>query len=58
MCGAARALIELCAEVRDGSGTLLAQGDGTYMVLDSRMAGEMSELARKTGRSDAPEVVP
>ncbi len=51
-------LIELRAEVRDASGTLLAQGDGTYMVLDSRMAGEMSELARKTGRSDAPEVVP
>ena len=51
-------LIELRAEVRDTAGTLLAEGDGTYMVLDERMAGEMSDLARRTGRSDAPEVVP
>jgi acyl-coenzyme A thioesterase PaaI-like protein len=50
-------LMELRAEVRDGAGTLLAEGDGTFMKLDARMAGEMSDLAREAGRSDAPEVV-
>jgi acyl-coenzyme A thioesterase PaaI-like protein len=51
-------LIELRGEVRDSAGALLAEGDGAFMRLDERMAGEMSELARRTGRSDAPEVVP
>ena len=40
-------LIELRAEVRDDGGALLAEGDGTFMKLDERMAGEMSELARE-----------
>jgi uncharacterized protein (TIGR00369 family) len=51
-------LFELRAEVRDGDGDLLAEGDGVFMRLDGGMAAEMSELARRTGRSDAPEVVP
>ncbi len=51
-------LIELRAEVRDSSGELLAEGDGVFMRLDEGMASEMSDLARSTGRSDAPEVVP
>jgi uncharacterized protein (TIGR00369 family) len=50
-------LIEARAEVRDSTGDLLAEGEGTLMTIDPRMAAEMSELARKTGRSDAPEVV-
>jgi uncharacterized protein (TIGR00369 family) len=50
-------LIELRAEVRDPAGRLLAEGDGTFMKLDARMAGEMSGVARETGRTDAPEVM-
>ncbi|MDP9238289.1 MAG: PaaI family thioesterase [Chloroflexota bacterium] len=50
-------LIEARAEVRDTAGALLAEGEGTLMAIDPRIAAEMSELARKTGRSDAPEVV-
>ena len=50
-------LIELRAEVRDPAGELVAEGDGTFMTIDPRMAAEMSDLARQTGRSDAPEVV-
>jgi uncharacterized protein (TIGR00369 family) len=51
-------LIELRAEVRDERGDLLAEGDGVFMRLEEGMASEMSDLARSTGRSDAPEVVP
>jgi len=51
-------LIELRAELRDGQGLLLVEGDGTFMRLDERMAVEMSGLARAAGRGDAPEVVP
>lgn len=50
-------LIEARAEVRDAEGVLLAEGEGTLMTVDPRMAAEMSELARQTGRGDAPEVV-
>ena len=51
-------LIELKAELRDLAGALLAEGDGTFMLLDTRAAAELSELARGAGREDAPEVVP
>ncbi|HYM27013.1 MAG TPA: PaaI family thioesterase [Steroidobacteraceae bacterium] len=51
-------LIELRAEVRDGGGALLAEGDGVFMRLEEGMAAEMTDLARRTGRGDAPEVVP
>lgn len=51
-------LIELRAEVRDSVGKLLAEGDGVFMRLEEDTASEMSELARRTGRADAPEVVP
>jgi uncharacterized protein (TIGR00369 family) len=50
-------LMELRAEVRDEEGTLLAEGDGVFMKLDPSTAGQLSELARQTGRNDAPEVV-
>ncbi len=50
-------LIEARAEVRDANGVLLAEGEGTLMAIDAGMASEMSELARRSGRSDAPEVV-
>ena len=50
-------LIELRAEVRDPDGTLLAEGDGSFMKLDERTASQMSDLARLNGRSDAPEVI-
>ncbi|MEX2246468.1 MAG: PaaI family thioesterase [Dehalococcoidia bacterium] len=50
-------LMELRAEVRDASGEVLAEGEGTFMKLDGRTGSELSELARKAGRSDAPEVV-
>jgi acyl-coenzyme A thioesterase PaaI-like protein len=53
-----RRLIELKAEMRDASGTLLAEGEGTFMLLDTTMAAELSEWARNAGREDAPEVVP
>jgi acyl-coenzyme A thioesterase PaaI-like protein len=51
-------LIELRAEVRDEAGALLADGEGTYMLLDSQTASMLSALARHVGRDDAPEVVP
>jgi acyl-coenzyme A thioesterase PaaI-like protein len=51
-------LIELRAEVRDESGALLADGEGTYMLLDAQTASTLSALARDVGREDAPEVVP
>jgi uncharacterized protein (TIGR00369 family) len=50
-------LIEARAEVRDAAGELLAEGEGTLMTIDPRMAAEMSESARRAGRDDAPEVV-
>jgi len=50
-------LMELRAEVRDGEGTLLAEGDGTFMKLDRRMANELTGLAREAGRDDAPEII-
>ncbi len=51
-------LIELRAEVRDETGTLLADSEGTYMLLDAQTASMLSDLARHVGRDDAPEVVP
>lgn len=50
-------LMELRAEVLGEDGRLLAEGDGVFMKLDGRMAGEMSDLARRNGRDDAPEAV-
>ena len=47
-------LIELRADVRDMRGNLLAEGEGSFMKLDERLAGELSELARDVGRTDAP----
>jgi acyl-coenzyme A thioesterase PaaI-like protein len=47
-------LIELRAEVRDGGSRLLAEGEGTFMKLDERFAGELTDLARDAGRTDAP----
>ena len=49
-------LIELRAEVRDAAGSLLAEGDGTFMKLDQRTASQMNDLARDAGRTDAPIV--
>jgi len=49
-------LIELRAEVRDPGGMLLADGEGTFMKLDDRLAAEMSDVAREIGRTDAPIV--
>ena len=49
-------LIELRGEVRDATGALLAEGEGTFMKLDERMASEMNDLAREAGRTDAPIV--
>jgi acyl-coenzyme A thioesterase PaaI-like protein len=49
-------LIELRGEVRDATGTLLAEGEGTFMKLDERTASDMSDLARDVGRTDAPIV--
>ncbi|HEY7569374.1 MAG TPA: PaaI family thioesterase [Gemmatimonadaceae bacterium] len=49
-------LIELRGEVRDASGALLAEGDGTFMKLDERTAAQMTDLARDAGRTDAPIV--
>lgn len=50
-------LMELRAEVMGENRRLLAEGDGVFMKLDAPLASEMSELARKNGRGDAPEVV-
>ena len=50
-------LMELRAEVLGGDGRLLAEGDGVFMKLDGEMSREMSDLARQTGRDDAPESV-
>jgi acyl-coenzyme A thioesterase PaaI-like protein len=50
-------LMELKAELRDDAGSLLAEADGTFMKLDPRFSGEMSDLARRQGRTDAPEVM-
>ena len=47
-------LLEVRAEVRDPTGELLAEGDGTFMKLDERLAAEMTELALQAGRGDAP----
>jgi acyl-coenzyme A thioesterase PaaI-like protein len=49
-------LIELRGEVRDAKGTLLAEGEGTFMKLDERTASQMTDLARDAGRTDAPIV--
>jgi uncharacterized protein (TIGR00369 family) len=51
-------LIELRAEIRDEAGQLLADGEGTYMLLDTPTASALTALARDAGRDDAPEVVP
>lgn len=51
-----RRLIELRAEVRSREGDLLAEGEGVFMKLDEGAAGELSGLARETGRTDAPPV--
>jgi acyl-CoA hydrolase len=50
-------LMELRAEVHGNNDELLAEADGTFMKLDANFAGEMTDLARKTGRTDAPEVM-
>jgi acyl-coenzyme A thioesterase PaaI-like protein len=50
-------LVEMKAELRSQAGTLLAEADGTFMNLDPTSATEMSDLARRTGRTDAPEVM-
>jgi acyl-coenzyme A thioesterase PaaI-like protein len=50
-------LMELRAEVRDGAGALLAEGDGTFMKLDPGIANELTDLARAVGRDDAPEII-
>lgn len=49
-------LIELRAEVRDTSGALLAEGEGTFMKLDEHTSSQMSGLARESGRTDIPIV--
>ncbi len=49
-------LLELKGEVRDDSGALLAEGEGTFMKLDERLASEMNGLAREAGRTDIPIV--
>ena len=49
-------LIELRAELRDSAGTLLAEGEGSFMKLDESTAAELSGIARDAGRSDAPIV--
>jgi acyl-coenzyme A thioesterase PaaI-like protein len=49
-------LIELRAEVRDATGALLAEGEGTFMKLDQHTASQMNDLARDAGRTDAPIV--
>jgi uncharacterized protein (TIGR00369 family) len=51
-----RRLLELRAELRDSGGTLLAEGEGTFMKLDDRTARELSGIARGAGRTDAPIV--
>jgi uncharacterized protein (TIGR00369 family) len=50
-------LLELRAEVRDPDGTLLADAEGTFMKLDERLAAEMTDLARRDGSTEAPEVI-
>ncbi|HZP55970.1 MAG TPA: PaaI family thioesterase [Dehalococcoidia bacterium] len=47
-------MLELRAEVRDATGVVVAEGDAIFMKLDERMAGELSELAVRVGRDDAP----
>jgi uncharacterized protein (TIGR00369 family) len=49
-------VIELRGEVRDAQGELLAEGEGTFMKLDHRMAADMSGLAADAGRTDIPIV--
>ena len=49
--------MELRAEVSGADGLLLAEGDGVFMRLDAPLSNEMSDLARRNGRDDAPEVV-
>lgn len=49
-------LMELRAEMRDESGALLADGEGTFMKLDDRLSSEMTDIARGAGRTDAPIV--
>jgi len=50
-------LMELRAELKSPDGAVLAEADGTFMKLDGRFAGEMTDLARRAGRTDAPEVM-
>jgi uncharacterized protein (TIGR00369 family) len=47
-------LIELRSEVRNRAGKLLAEAEGSYMKLDERLAGEMTDLARDASRDDVP----
>lgn len=47
-------LMELRGELRDASGLLLADAEGTFMKLDDRLGAEMSDVARSIGRDDAP----
>ena len=49
-------LMELRAEMRDESGVLLADGEGTFMKLEDRLSSEMTDIARDAGRTDAPIV--
>ena len=49
--------LELRAEVLGPDGGLLAEADGTFMKLDAGLSDEMSDFARRSGRSDPPEVV-
>jgi acyl-coenzyme A thioesterase PaaI-like protein len=53
-----RRLLELRAELRDASGELLAEADGTFMKLDEGDAAEMSSIARDAGFNDAPSEGP
>ena len=47
-------LLELRGELRDAAGTLLAEAEGTFMMLDEGLGAEMSDVARRIGREDAP----
>jgi len=50
-------LIECRAEMSVVGGELLAEADGAFMRLDASEGNQLSELARRAGRNDAPEVV-
>lgn len=50
-------LLELRAELRDASGTLLADAEGSFMKLDERLAGEMNALAAERDRREDRESI-